>query len=48
MAEAYTEETLQPLNRTQLIKLCLKTQEQTNNTIKTLTEMFVEYLYKFL
>ena len=38
MAGVYTEETLQPLKKTQLIKLFLKTQEQTNNTIKTLTE----------
>lgn len=48
MAGVYTEETFQPLNKTQIIKFFLKTQEQTNNTIKTLTEMFVEYLYKFL
>ena len=38
MAGVYTEETLQPLNKTQFIKLFLKTQEQTNNTVKTLTE----------
>ena len=31
LAGVYTEETLQPLNKTQLIKLFLKTQEQTNN-----------------
>ena len=31
MAGVYTEETLQPLNKTQIIKLFLKTQEQTNN-----------------
>ena len=35
MAGIYTEETLQPLNATQLLKLFLKIQEQTNNTIKT-------------
>ena len=35
MAGVYTEETLQPLNKTQLIKLFLKTQEQTNNTINS-------------
>ena len=33
MDGVYTEETLQP----QLIKLFLKTQEQTSNTINTLT-----------
>ena len=38
MAGVYTEETLQSLNKTQLIQLFLKTQEQTNNTINTLTE----------
>ena len=38
MAGVYTEETLQPLNKTQLMKLFLKTQEQTNNAISTLTE----------
>ena len=42
MAEVYTEETLQPLNKTQIIKLFLKTQEQTNNTINTLTEEIKE------
>lgn len=35
MARVYTEETLQPLIKTQLIKLFLKTQGQTSNTIKT-------------
>ena len=38
MAGVYTEETLQPLNKTQLIKLFLKTQEQTSNTLNTLNE----------
>ena len=42
MAGVYTEETLQSLNKTQLIKLFLKTQEQTNNAIKTLTEEIKE------
>ena len=42
MTGVYTEETLQPLNKTQLIKLFFKTQEQTNNTIKTLTEEIKE------
>ena len=42
MTGVYTEETLQPLNTTQLIKLFFKTQEQTNNTIKTLTEEIKE------
>ena len=38
MTGVYTEKTLQPLNKTQLIKLFLKTQEQTNNARNTLTE----------
>ena len=38
MAGVYTEETLQFLNKTRLIKLFLKTQEQTNNTINAMTE----------
>ena len=38
MAGVHTEETLQLLNKTQIIKLFLKSQERTNNTIKTLTE----------
>ena len=38
MAGLYTEETLQPLNKTQVIKAFLKNQEQTNNTINTLAE----------
>ena len=42
MAGVSTEETLQPLNKTQIIKLFLKTQEQTNNTINTLTEEIKE------
>ena len=54
MAEAYTEETLQPLNRTQLIKLCLKTQEQTNNNknsdrnvCRIFVQIFVEFFEYF-
>ena len=42
MTGVYTEETLQPLNKTQIIKLFLKTQEQTNNTTNTLTEEIKE------
>ena len=42
MAGVYTDETLQPLNKTQIMKLFLKTQEQTNNTINTLTEEIKE------
>ena len=42
MAGVYTEETLQPLNKEQIIKLFLKTQEQTNNTVNTLTEEIKE------
>ena len=38
MAGVYIEETLQPLNKTQIIKAFLKNQEQTNNTINTLAE----------
>ena len=38
MAGVHTEETLQLLNKTQIIKLFLKSQERTNNTINTLTE----------
>ena len=38
MTGVYTEKTLQPLNKTQLIKLLLKTQEQTNNARNTLTK----------
>ena len=38
----YIEKILQPLNKTQVIKLFLKTQEQTNNTINTLTEEIKE------
>ena len=38
MSGVYTEETLQPLNKTQLIKLFLKTQEQTSNKLNTLNE----------
>ena len=41
MAGVYTEETLQPLNKTQIIKFFLKTQEQTK-TIITLTEQIKE------
>ena len=42
MAGVYTKETLQPLQKIQLIKLFLKTQEQTNNTINNLTEQIKE------
>ena len=42
MAGVYTEETLQPLNKTKIIKIFLKTQEQTNNTTNTLTEEIKE------
>ena len=38
MSGVYTEETLQPLNKTQLIKLFLKTQEQTSNKLNALNE----------
>ena len=31
MVRVYTEKTLQPLNKTQLIKLFFKTKEQTSN-----------------
>ena len=41
MAGVYTEETLQPLNKTQIIKFFLKTQEQTK-TIIPLTEQIKE------
>ena len=41
MTGVYTEETLQPLNKTQIIKLFLKTQEQ-QTTINTLTEEIKE------
>ena len=42
MAGVYTEETLQPLNKTKIIKIFLKIQEQTNNTTNTLTEEIKE------
>ena len=47
MAGIHTEETLQPLNKTLLIKLFLKTQESLkffffNNTTNTLTEEIKE------
>ena len=42
MAGVYTEETWQTLNKAQLIKHFWKTQEQTNNAIKTLTEEIKE------
>ena len=42
MAGVYTEETLQPLNKTNIIKLFLKTQEQSDNIINTLTEEIKE------
>ena len=47
MAGFYTEETLQPLNKKQLIKLFLKTQEQANNTINALTEEIKEIHLSF-
>ena len=37
MARVYTEETLKALNNIQIIDLFLKTQEQTNTTIASLT-----------
>ena len=37
MAGVYTEETLRALNKNQIIDLFLKTQEQTNTTIASLT-----------
>ena len=37
MAWVYTEETLRAVNKTQVIDLFLKTQEQTNTTIASLT-----------
>ena len=37
MARVYTEETLKALNKNQIIDLFLKTQEQTNTTIASLT-----------
>ena len=37
MAGLYTEETLRALNKNQIINLFLKTQEQTNSTIASLT-----------
>ena len=42
MAGVYTAETLQLLNKTQLIKLFLKTQKQSNNKIKALAEEIKE------
>ena len=38
MAGVYTEETWESLHKTDHIKRFLKTQEQTNNTMNTLTE----------
>ena len=37
MAGVYTEETLRAFNKNQIIDLFLKTQEQTNTTIASLT-----------
>ena len=37
MAGVYTEETLRALNKNQIIDLFLKTQEQTNTTIASMT-----------
>ena len=42
MARVYTEEILQYLNKTRLIKLILKTHIQQNNTINTLTKEIKE------
>ena len=47
MAGVHTEITLQPLNKTQLIKHFLKTHEQTNNIIKTLTKEIKEIYCSF-
>ena len=44
MAGVYTEETLQPLNKTQIIKLFFKTQEQTNNTITLWQKKLKNYI----
>lgn len=38
MVGVYTEETLQPLNKTELINRFLKTQKQISNTVNSLTE----------
>ena len=42
MAGVYTEETLQLLKKTQLIKVFVETEEQTSNTINTLTKEIKE------
>ena len=47
MAGVYTEETLQSFNKTELIKLFLKTQEEINNTINTLTKEIKEIHHTF-
>ena len=47
MAGVYTEKILQPLNKTQIIKLFLKPQEQANNAINTLTEEIKEIRLNF-
>ena len=47
MTGVYTEKTLQPLNKTQIIKLFLKPQEQANNAINTLTEEIKEIRLNF-
>ena len=41
MARVYTEETLKALNKNQIIDLFLKTQEQTNATMASLTAEIV-------
>ena len=43
----YTEKILKPLNKTQLIKLSLKTQKQTSNIKNTLTEEIKEIYRSF-
>ena len=47
MAGVYTEETLQSFNKTELIKLLLKTQEEINNTINALTKEIKEIHHTF-
>ena len=42
MAGVYNERSLQPLNKPQIMKLFLKTQEETNDTVNTLTEEIKE------
>ena len=47
MAGVYTEQTLQPLEKIQLVKLFLNTQEQTSNTISTQNEEVKEMNHNF-